>query len=85
MPTIQRFAICSIGSASAARSISTGSVMSCFCSFESDSGDQNLVFSSAASSVSSYDSLISIMRSRSSNSRAAAPAPSFTAGMSSSV
>ena len=49
LPTIQREAICSIGSASAAFSISTGSVMSCFCSLDSASGAQKRVFSSAAS------------------------------------
>jgi hypothetical protein len=48
-------AICSIGNASAALSISIGSVMSCFCAFASNSGDQTRVFSSAAFSVSSYD------------------------------
>ncbi len=48
-PTIHREAIFSIGRASAAFSISIGSVMSCFCSFESASGDQNRVFSSAVS------------------------------------
>lgn len=47
--TIQRLATCSIGSASAAFSISIGSSMECFCSAVSDNGAQNRVFSSASS------------------------------------
>src|SRR5215218_5882147 len=45
--TIQRLATCSMGSSSAAFSISIGSLMLCFCSAVSDSGAQNRVFSSA--------------------------------------
>ena len=47
--TIQRLATCSMGSSSAAFSISSGSWMLVFCSAVSDSGAQNRVFSSASS------------------------------------
>src|SRR3546814_5626857 len=57
-------------------------MMSCVCSFDSDNGDQNRVFSSAASRVVSYEILISIIRSSDSNERPAASAPSCTDGTS---